>query len=101
MNTTIGPQLPQPDPRGVLAFRWLPDWLQALEDSRQDADHRESRNHRSAWTRPATPQERLLLLHLGYPVPETVTTTVEYLTTGVRRRTWDAVTEPRSEDDDE
>ncbi|MBB2990253.1 hypothetical protein FHR72_001721 [Mycolicibacterium iranicum] len=38
--------------------------------------------------RPATPVERALLLHLGYEVPATLHTRVQWLSDGVRRRTW-------------
>jgi hypothetical protein len=88
-------QLPQPDPRGELVFDALPDELQAAEDATAAADH--ERAHADSGrsigpilhsTRPATPTERILLAHLGYTVPDQLTTVVSYYTTGVRNRTW-------------
>ncbi|WML64762.1 hypothetical protein [Rhodococcus sp. AH-ZY2] len=86
--TGIGPQKPQPDPRGILTFDYLPEHMQALEDARQAADYDDALHHRGPWTRPATDTERELLLHLGYELRDGLSTTVEYLTPGVRRRTW-------------
>lgn len=86
----VGPQLPQPDPRGWLVFQWLPLEVQRLEDSRLMADFEESDRHRGPWTRPATDTERALLAHLGYDVPATLSTTVDY-SAGIRRRRWPAL----------
>ena len=87
----VGPQLPQPDPRGWLVFQWLPLEVQRLEDSRQMADFEEADNHRGMWarpwTRPATATERALLEHLGHTVPAELTTTIDY-SAGIRRRRW-------------
>ncbi|MEZ0339788.1 hypothetical protein ACAG25_07365 [Mycobacterium sp. pV006] len=84
----IGAHRPCPA-RGVLVFDSLPPAVQNAEDSRQEADFR-SRHFRSnvVTERPATPTERALLAHLGYTVPATLHTRVQWLTDGVRRRTW-------------
>jgi hypothetical protein len=97
----VGPQYPQPDPRGWLVFEHLPDELQRAEDATQNADYgradglvagvrlqwdREAR----VWyfERPATDAERTLLQHLGYTLPSTLTTRVDYATETLRCRTW-------------
>lgn len=85
----IGAHRPCPA-RGVLVFDSLPPEVQNAEDSRQDADHR-GRHWRSNVTteRPATATERALLAHAGYgPLPDVLHTRVQWLTDGVRRRTW-------------
>ncbi|QRY53387.1 hypothetical protein [Mycolicibacterium septicum] len=91
-DNDIGAQLPQPDPRGWLVFDHLPKDLQDAEDARQDADAtRARRDHWGVWSRPATVTEQLLLEHLGYELPANLATRVQYLTDGVRRRTWPAL----------
>jgi hypothetical protein len=100
-HTTIGPQLPQPDPRGWLVFEWLPDDLQNAEDSTQAADHAWFAAdygempwiHKAnvPWRRKATPAEITLLRHLHFDLDHLdgdLKTVVSYLTTGVRRRVW-------------
>lgn len=85
----IGAHRPCPK-RGVLVFDGpLPPDVQNAEDSRADADFR-GRHWRSSVTteRPATATERALLAHLGYELPEVLHTRVQWLTDGVRRRTW-------------
>lgn len=84
----IGAHRPCPA-RGVLVFDSLPPDVQNAEDSRADADYR-GRHWRSNVTteRPATATERALLAHLGYTVPADLHTRVQWLTDGVRRRTW-------------
>ena len=89
----IGPQFPQPDRRGWLAFRSLPAELQRREDATQAADHARSRPNDyemapPAFDRPATDTERALLAHLGYTVPEQLTTRVQWISPGVRNRCW-------------
>lgn len=89
-------QLPQPDPRGILALRYLPDDLQRQEDSTAAADRDRWLNgglglkrHRFGFTRDATPAERLLLQHLGFDdLPDDLTTRVTYQTSSVRNRRW-------------
>ena len=75
--------------RGVLVFSHLPDLVQRAEDATAYADH-EKRHWRTSVTRtrPATPTERALLAHLGYTLPAELETRVQWLTNGVRRRTW-------------
>lgn len=88
-DNEIGPQKPQPDPRGILVFDWLPPDLQNAEDSTQDCDiTRARRDYWGQWSRPATPTERTLLEHLGYVLPTDLRTRVQYLTEGVRHRSW-------------
>ena len=90
---TIGPQMQRAsegtDPRGILVFHWLPGDLQALEDSRAIADRDVMRP--SGFERPATETERILLVHLGFELPEQLTTVVRYRTRGVRHRSWPAL----------
>ena len=84
----IGNQLPQPDPRGWLAFDALPDDLQRAEDSTAAADFDRRRWARTL-QRPATDAERTLLTHLGHDdLPEDLTTHVTYKTLSVRNRRW-------------
>lgn len=91
--TDIGEHQPCPK-RGVLVFSSLPPAVQNAEDSRQDADYRNRHWRASVATeRPATPVERALLEHLGYSVPTTLHTRVQWLTDGVRRRTWPPIPE--------
>lgn len=85
----IGAHRPCPA-RGVLVFDSLPPDVQNAEDSRQDADYR-NRHWRSNVTtdRPATAVERALLLHIGLgPLPADLRTRVQWLSDGVRRRTF-------------
>ena len=90
-------QLPQPDPRGILALRYLPDDIQKLEDATADADKSRSitrygrRLRPRAFERDATPTEKLLLEHLGYTLPAELQTTVSFVTTSVRNRRWVAL----------
>jgi hypothetical protein len=90
---TIGPQMQRAsegtDPRGILVFHWLPGDLQALEDSRAIADRDVMRPR--GFERPATETERILLTHLGFELPEQLTTVVRYRTRGVRHRSWPAL----------
>jgi hypothetical protein len=79
-------QLPQPDVRGILALRNLPDSIQRAEDSTADAD-RAVRKPRG-FQRPSTPVERQLLTYLGFRVPEDLVTEVSWPSTSVRRRRW-------------
>lgn len=101
-------QLPQPDPRGVLALTGLDDEQQAAEDARHiaDADIMASRRgfapvpgvrfrmiHSAqddraveAFTRPATTTERDLLEQLGYTLPDELVTAVHFRTGTTRFR---------------
>jgi hypothetical protein len=99
MTDTIGTQYPQPDPRGWLVFDSLPADLQRAEDSTQNADYfrADGRGIKLAYDRdariwyfdrPATDTERTLLAHLGYTLPEQLTTRVDYASETLRRRTW-------------
>ena len=82
------------DPRGVLVFDHLPDNLQKAEDSTAVADRDtfpDKRRHGGMWLRPcvdrpATDTERTLLAHLGYEVPDLLTTRIR--NTGMRHRSW-------------
>lgn len=95
----IGAQYPQPDPRGWLVFESLPADLQRAEDSTLFADYGRAdgcgvqllfdRDARCWYfERPATDAERTLLAHLGYQLPDELTTRVSYATETLRRRTW-------------
>jgi hypothetical protein len=88
----VGPQLDRAaagtDPRGILVFSWLPTDLQSDEDSTQAADRERSNFHPRGFERPATDAEILLLEHLGYAVPDDLTTFVTYRTRGIWCRTW-------------
>lgn len=88
------------DRRGLLVFSDLPDELQAAEDSTQAADYDhvqdENASGDTAFTRPATTTEVLLLEHLGYVVPDDLTTHVRWLTPGLRRREWPTLDEQGS-----
>ncbi|BBX33935.1 hypothetical protein MMAG44476_23127 [Mycolicibacterium mageritense DSM 44476 = CIP 104973] len=86
--TDIGAHRPG-DPRGWLVFEQLPDDMQRAEDSTQHNDY-EQRHWRASMhrDRPATDTERALLAHLGYALPGELTTRVQWLSNGVRRRTW-------------
>ena len=86
----VGPQMQRAsagtDPRGILVFHWLPSDLQAAEDSTAVADRDVMRPR--GFEREATPTERQLLSHLGYTLPEHLTTVVDHRTRGVRHRSW-------------
>lgn len=96
----VGPQYPQPDPRGWLVFRGLPNALQNAEDSTAAADFERQRTGRGivrrydkaarGWffERPATDAERALLAHLGYTLPVDLVTRVSYVSETLRRRRW-------------
>lgn len=89
MTDAIGPQKPQPDPRGWLVFDHLPPDLQAAEDATAHADYeRAMATGNGIHTRPATPTERLLLEHLGLELPDELTTMVVSQTKGTRLRRW-------------
>ncbi|MED5802945.1 hypothetical protein VX037_18125 [Gordonia sp. Z-3] len=105
MTDQIGSQVGhRNDPRGVLAFEHLPDDMQKAEDSTAVAD-RDNWPHRASsnWLvppymdRPATDTERALLAHLGYELPDELTTRVR--NTGTRHRSWPQLpdTEPQGE----
>jgi hypothetical protein len=82
-------QLPQPDARGWLVFRGLPDDLRRAEDATAEVDMTYQRQTgRTRWSRLATDAERTLLALLGYQLPVNLHTTVEYTTASLRRRTW-------------
>jgi hypothetical protein len=86
--TGIGAHRPCPA-RGVLVFDSLPPDVQDAEDSRQEADYRNRHwGSRVSTERPASATERALLAHLGYELPTTLHTRVQWLSDGVRRRTW-------------
>lgn len=86
--TEIGPQHPQPDPRGWLVFDSLPADLQNAEDSTQAADKERWLGAFTSFTRHATATERVLLEHLGHTLPEVLHTTVSYPSDVVRQRRW-------------
>jgi hypothetical protein len=82
-------QYPQPDVRGWLVFRGLPDNLRRAEDATLEADSRYVRETgRTKWSRLATETERTLLQFLGYEPPENLHTHVSYITAGIRNRRW-------------
>lgn len=85
-------QYPQPDARGWLVFRGLPEDLRRAEDATLERDSRYQRETgRTKWTRPATPTERLLLERLGYELPEKLQTYITYTTASIRNRRWPAL----------
>jgi hypothetical protein len=75
--------------RGHLVFTSLPDAVQRAEDATAMADY-ENRHFRAVVTRtrPASATEKALLTHLGHQVPANLTTTVRWLSNGVRNRSW-------------
>lgn len=92
-NGDVGPQHARSangtDPRGVLVFDWLSAELQRAEDSTLDNDKAQRHWRASVYRdRPATETEQLLLTAVGYTVPAELTTRVQWLSNGVRRRTW-------------
>jgi hypothetical protein len=83
MSDQIG--IHKPDKaRGWLNFSSLPPDLQYAEDSTLGADKTRGRR----FSRAATSTERTLLTHLGYQLPDDLTTRVEWVTPGIRRRRW-------------
>jgi hypothetical protein len=94
MPNDIGPQHPN-DALGWLCFDGLPDEVQRAEDATLAADH-----HRITedmllpfeFVRPATDTERILLEHIGFDhLPDNLTTTVRWLSFGLRNRRWPAL----------
>ena len=88
--TGIGTQTPDPY-RGWLVFDDLPDELQRAEDATLAHDNQDYRNADRCRDRPATEAERTLLAHLGFDVPDELTTHVDRITPSVRRRRWPAL----------
>ena len=93
MTETIGPQLDRAaagtDPRGILTFEYLSDDMQRSEDSTAVADRDRARMlSPRGHEREATSTERQLLSHLGYTLPDELTTKVSWPSRSVRRRTW-------------
>ncbi|MGK2880436.1 MAG: hypothetical protein ACSLE6_06445 [Mycobacterium sp.] len=94
----VGPQLDDNGVRGWLAFEYLPPDLHNAEDSTlaADADRWSTTVGRGNFTwpgrkfdRPATDTERILLQHIGFTdLPGDLSTRVEFVASGVRRRTW-------------
>ncbi|WP_273733363.1 hypothetical protein [Mycolicibacterium septicum] len=80
------------DRRGWLVFGHLAPHLQRAEDATLHADHEavagDEYPGRTTFDRRATSTERLLLLSLGHPLPDDLTTHVAWLSNGLRRRTW-------------
>ncbi|BCO36850.1 hypothetical protein BMW24_018290 [Mycobacterium heckeshornense] len=95
-DDVIGDQYPQPDPRGWLVFTHLPADLQRAEDATLFHDlamfARKARYNtdtcRREMTRPATDAERTLLQHLGFQLPDDLTTVVYYQSPTMRARCW-------------
>ena len=102
-------QLPQPDPRGILAVTGLPDDLQAAEDATivADLDRLTDRHPSLSWgrfysdqdgqrlrgfIRPITSAERTILDALGYDTTTLTTTYVHHRTRGTRFRWWPTLT---------
>ncbi|AYE95715.1 hypothetical protein C0J29_13780 [Mycobacterium paragordonae] len=83
----IGVQIPDPY-RGWLVFDHLPDELQRAEDATLAHDNQDERNAARCYSRPATETERTLLAHLGWNLPDDLTTHVDRITPSVRRRRW-------------
>jgi hypothetical protein len=82
-------QMPQPDIRGLLAINNLPPELQRAEDATAMADKDRRRLFKPrGHTRDATETERILLAHLGFELPEQLSTKVSWPGHSVRRRTW-------------
>ena len=99
-----GEQIPD-HPAGILVYKHRTPscTVQALEDARMVADKDRALplparplgtgNYSEAtFTRPATATERTLLISQGYAVPVDLSTNVEFLTRGVRNRTWPTLT---------
>jgi hypothetical protein len=89
-------QLEQPDPRGILALRYLPESVQNAEDATHHNDYALRIGPRTR-TRPATDTERLLLEHLGHgPLPENLVTAVKFHSPGCWNRRWPVLEEGTS-----
>jgi hypothetical protein len=87
--TGIGEHRPD-NRRGYLVFASLPDAVQRAEDGRAYADL-EARSWRASVTRtrPATATERALLAYvLERQIPNNLETVVQWLSNGVRNRSW-------------
>ena len=85
-------QLPMPDPRGVLALRYLPPDLENAENATQANDYTWRLAKPRGRLRPATDTEKLLLKWLGHgPIPDDLQTLVRYATRGVRNRSWPSI----------
>lgn len=81
------------DVRGWITFSGLGDELQRQLDQTQADDHQRRHWRPSvARVRPTTPAERALLAHLGFAVPTNLTTTVRYVSGGIRRLEFPALT---------
>lgn len=86
-------QLEQPDPRGILALRYLPESVQNAEDATHHNDYALRIGSR-ARTRPVTPTEKLLLEWLDYgPLPENLETVVTFKSPGIWGRRWPVLEE--------
>ncbi len=87
-------QLEQPDIRGWLALRYLPESVQNAEDATHHNDYAQRVWKPRGQTRPATDTERLLLEWLGHgPLPDELITTVTFKSPGVWCRRWPALEE--------
>lgn len=87
-------QYPQPDVRGWLVFRNLPDNLRRAEDATLECDSRYARETGcTRWSRSATETERVLLQHLGYELPANLATHITYTTASIRNRRWPSLEE--------
>jgi hypothetical protein len=92
MANNIGAHRPD-DWRGWLNFDGLPDEIQRAEDSTLASDHHRIGEEDTPlpfeFVRPATATERILLGHLGFDdLPDGLTTTVRWLSFGLRNRRW-------------
>lgn len=111
-------QLPQPDPRGILAVTGLPDDLRAAEDATAvaDLDRLAERHPALSWgawfseqdgkklrgfTRPITSAERTILDALGYDTTTLTTTHVHHRTRGTRFRWWPTLTRKSNEENNQ
>lgn len=74
--------------RGWLVFDHLPPDLQRAEDA---THYRDIHDERDCFNRPATDTERTLLAHLGFTVPEQLSTHIDHVTVGIVRRRWPAL----------
>ena len=81
-------QMPH-DIRGLLAINGLPPEYQRAEDATAACDRERQRGFKPrGHERPATETERILLAHLGFELPEQLTTKVTWPSVSCRRRTW-------------